>query len=196
MTIKPLVPMLSLALLCLAGQASATPGAGSKELRIGQQLQPPLTLTDGFIRLEPEKGEGTSGLGLGAGFGYFVSDPIEIGLSLSLQMLKSGQSDAQIGPGASPFVRFIFIQGRAGFYAELVAEFRKLSSDRSSTSIIGFGGDLGVEVFVTDDWAVRLAPTFRHLIVSNSTSLVTGTEVSNDTTANRFGITWGLAAYF
>jgi len=168
--------------------------------RIGQQLQPPLTLTDGFIRFEPsndngnDSGKGT-GLGLGAGLGYFVTDAIEIGASLSLQLLKLGQGDAQVGPGATPFVRFMTMQGKTGLFAEVVAEFRRLADDNSSTTVLGFGADIGVEIFVTDDWAARLSPTFRHLSMTNTVTIA-GTDVSSDSSANRFGVTWGLAAYF
>jgi len=199
MTTKKLAPLfsslLALAPLLFAAEAAAIPKAGSKELRIGQQLQPPLTLTDGFIRLEPETGSGSTGLGMGAGMGYFVTDGIELGTSLSLQMMKTGDADAIIGPGLTPFARFMFFSGKIGVFAELVAEFRRLSNDNGSSTVFGFGADLGLEIFVTDDWAVRLAPTYRHLVITNSAN-VGSVEVSNDTSGDRFGMTWGLAAYF
>jgi hypothetical protein len=198
MTTKNLARLLSsllaLSLVLIASEARATPKIGSKELRIGQHYQPPLNLTDGFIRLEPERGEGLSGMGLGAGMGFFLTDNVELGLSLSLQMVKSG-GNTLFGPGAEPFARFIFIQGKVGFFVEADAEIRRLSSDNNASTIIGLGADIGLEFFVTDDWAVRVAPTFRHLIINNSAS-AGGVTVSNEETGNRFGITWGLACYF
>src|SRR5437868_6114970 len=93
--------LFALSLILVAAPAFATPHNGSKELRIGQEFQPPLTLTNGFIRLEPDDGEGATGLGAGAGMGFFLSDGIELGLSLSLQILKVGSTTLS-GPGAEP----------------------------------------------------------------------------------------------
>jgi hypothetical protein len=177
-----------------AAPASATPATGTKELRIGQNLQPPLTLTNGFIRLEPEEGEGLSGMGLGGGLGYFVTDHIELGLSVDFQLLKSGNTTLS-GPGATPFVRLMAMAGKVAYFAEFVAELQLMSSDNASTRLFSFGGDLGLELFVTEDWAVRVSPTFRHVITSQDIS-ASGTQLSGEASGNRFGITWGLACYF
>jgi hypothetical protein len=179
--------------ILVAAPAQATPKSGSRELRIGQEYLPPVALTNGLIRLEPDKGEGLTGLGLGAGMGWFVSDGIELGLSLSLNLIK-GEGSTVTAPGAAPFMRFMFIQGRVGYFAELDISLQRFSSDNTSQTVVSLGGDLGLEFFVTEDWAVRVAPTFRHLIVSSSASNIGGT--SSDEAGNRFGVTWGLACYF
>jgi hypothetical protein len=187
-----LIPALTLLLVPTAGHA--TPHAGSKELRIGQELQPPLNLSNGYIRLAPENGRDTSGLGLGGGLGFFVSDTVELGLSLNVQMLKTG-ANAVTGPGAAPFVRLMLIQGKVGFFVELDGSIQRLGADNSNEAetLFSIGGDMGVEFFVTDDWAVRLAPTIRHVVVSLSDGVNGQTD---DASGNRYGITWGLACYF
>jgi hypothetical protein len=179
-------------LVLFAAEAHATPRNGSRELRIGQEFQPPLTLTNGLVHLEPDRGEGVTGLGLGAGMGWFVSDGVELGLSLSLEMLKSG-GDTLTGPGATPFVRLMYVQGRVAYFWEVDAGLQRFSSDQIGETVFTVGGDLGLEFFVTDDWAVRVAPTFRHVLVSLSRASVIAEETAK---GNRFGVIWGLACYF
>jgi hypothetical protein len=191
---NPLLLCLALAfsLPLVPTPAHATPHAGSKELRIGQELEPPLNLSNGYIHLSPEHGDGRTGLGFGAGIGYFVNDAIELGISLNLQMLKIGDS-ALTGLGAAPFVRFMFVQARIGYFFEADASFQRFSNDNGTASqrIVTVGGDLGLEFFVTEDWAVRVAPTFRRVILSGHVS-----DSPIDDSGNRYGLSWGLACYF
>ena len=190
--------LLAVALLFAAAEARATPHNGSRELRIGQEFEPPINLTNGFLRVEPEQGSGATSLGLGAGMGWFVSDTIELGASLSFQLVKDNDTTLT-GPGVSPFLRFMTVQGRVGYFAELDASFQRFSASSDagggggSITMISLGADVGLEFFVTDDWAVRVAPTFRHVILSASSD--TG-NTSADTSQNRFGLVWGLACYF
>jgi hypothetical protein len=177
--------------------ASAAPVLGSKELRIGQTYLPPVAIANGFNRFEPENGSGVSGLGLGAGLGFFVTENIEIGGSASFQVLKLGEGNATSGPGLAPFGRFFWKRDRLGLFLELGLQFQYLSSDNISTTLWSFGPDVGMEIFFTDDWAVRLAPTFRHYIVSTDRTAALGAvTVSNEESGNVLGINWGLAAYF
>lgn len=183
--------LFALGLVLVASEAHATPHDGSHELRIGQEYLPPVAITNGFIRLEPEHGSGLTGMGLGAGMGWFVSDHVELGLSLSLDVIKSGEGDTTTGPGAAPFLRLMYLQGKVAYFWEVDASLQHFSSD-NGTTVFSLGGDLGLEIFVTDDWAVRIAPTFRHVIISSSN----GFGDTQNESGNRFGLTWGLACYF
>jgi hypothetical protein len=199
MKVPTLRLFLVLSSLIVAGPALAQapgPKAGSKELRIGQNFEPPLELTNGIIRLEPKHGDGVTGMGLGAGLGYFVTDNVELGLSVDFELVKSGSTFS--GPGASPFIRLFGSQGRIGYFVEGDFEYQHLGGDNTSENLISIGGDVGLEYFVTSDWAVRVSPTYRHVIVNTSPSSGggIGPEASNSDSGNRFGVTWGLACYF
>ena len=158
-----------------------------------------MAISNGFNRFEPETGSGISGLGLGAGLGFFLTDAIEVGGSASFQLLKLGAGDAMSGPGVAPFGRFFWKDkgSRLAFFLEIGAQFQYLSADNTSSTLWSFGPDAGIEIFVTDDWSVRLAPTFRHYINSTKRTAALGTlAVSSEQTGNVFGINWGLAGYF
>jgi hypothetical protein len=186
--------VLALPLLLVAAQAQAIPNKGSLELRLGQTFIPPLEIKNGFTRIEPDQGPGLSSIGIGAGLGYFATDYVEVGLSASYVLL-SGQGADLSGPGVTPFLRFLGTSGRLGYFAEINGGFQSLSQGKASQSYLSVGADLGIEVFITADWAIRLAPGFHHLIVnSNNGGGVVG--VSSSSSANQFGITWGIAAYF
>jgi hypothetical protein len=182
----------ALVTLFIAVQAGATPRQGSRELRIGQHYMPPSAITDGFIHLEPEHGEGISALGLGGGLGYFVTSNFEIGGSVSLVSVDLNIGSNVLGPGLNPFLRVFGSQGRVGYFAEADVELLHLSNDDSSVTVWSVGGDVGLEAFVTDDWAIRIAPTYRHLIVKPGE----GASGASGESGDRLGITWGLAAYF
>jgi hypothetical protein len=180
-----LFSMLPLMSLLLAGEAAATPKIGSRELRLGQQYQYPfLGTSNGFFAVDGDSGSGTTTLGAAAGMGWFVTDRFEVGATLNLQISELFGSRV-VAPGVEPFLRFLQMSGRTMFFAELAAGAQLYSFRNDSTTLIDFGADVGVEFFVTDDWSVRLSPSFRRYVSTESSSGV-----------NRFGVAWGLAAYF
>jgi len=192
-------PVSLLLLILLVAPAAATPKAGTRELRIGQAFQPPIDITDGLIASRPEGQDRLTGLGLGAGLGYFLSDHIEVGASASFQLLLVSEfngsgSDTLSGPGFTAFTRFMLVRGRLAFYLEPAADLRALRTRNTARTSLALGGDLGVEFFVTDNWAVRLAPTYRYTIWAAAPTRAFG--VVSDEGTHSVGVTWGLAAYF
>jgi hypothetical protein len=172
------------ALLLCGPLAHATPKAGSRELRIGQQYQPSLQVSDGFLRHETG-GNGVTTLGAGFGFGAFLTDHVELGLSASLSLAKlTGRDDALVAFGLEPFLRLMKVSERTGYFGELILGAQRLSVAGDGVSLFEVGLDVGLEYFVTDSWAVRFSPGYRRLMDSDGDGV------------NRFGITWGLACYY
>jgi hypothetical protein len=179
-----LFSMLPLMSVLLAGEAAATPKTGSRELRLGQQYQYPFVTSNGLFNVDSDRGSGTTTLGAAVGMGWFLTDRLEAGATLNLQISELGSSRI-VAPGVEPFLRFMQVNGRTAFFAELAAGVQLFSYRSDSTTLIDFGADVGVELFVTDDWSVRLSPTFRRYISTESSEGI-----------NRLGVSWGLAGYF
>ena len=195
MNITWLRPFLVVPLLLVAARVHALPREGTRELRIGNTYVPPTELSSGFLRTEPEHGSGgISSLGLGAGLGFFVADNFELGASAQFAWVHAGSEDLT-GPGLNPFLRVYGTSGKIGFFGELDGGVLHLSANQTSQTIWNIGASVGLELFVTDDWAIRLAPVFRHYFV-NHNATTGGLSTASDESANQFGITWGLAAYF
>jgi hypothetical protein len=186
MTIRKLAPFISVLVLSpvlQATQAHAAPTAGTRELRLGQQYVAYLAPQSGFAHFE---GEDNTTLGLGAGFGHFLTDHLELGVSANLTLQDDWFGEFLKVFGVEPFIRFMHTSGRIGYFAELVTGFQRYSVREDGTTLLDVGFDLGVELFVTDLWSVRLAPNYRRLFDLDS----------DDTSWNRFGVSWGLACYF
>jgi hypothetical protein len=182
-----------------AAPAWAKPVAGTNELRLGPPFVPGLAITGiNFY----SNGGGSSGQGsdtvtllsLGAGYGRFLSNHVEIGSGLGFTFLSAG-GDSVSGPGIAPFVRVFTVAGNLGLFAEASVQYHSLSSSGSSVSIYGGGIDAGLEFFLAESWALRVAPGYRHLIASSSSN-DPGSSPSAGEGANVFGVNWGIAAYF
>jgi hypothetical protein len=171
---------------------------GTRELRIGQTLTPPIELTDGLTVVAPEHGKSTTGVGLGVGYGYFVTDNTELGAAFSYSSLSDGKEELS-GPGGHVNLRVVGVSRRLAYFFEAAVGVSYLSTTNVTETAWSVGAAVGLEYFVTDTWALRVSPLFNHVFVSTSSQFDSGITVSStsrDTTANHFGLGWGIAAYF
>ena len=67
-------------------------------------------------------------------------------------------------------------------------EYEYLRVPGGKINLVGPGADLGLEVFLTDSWALRLSPSFRYY--------KQWTTDNGSGSATKFGMTWGISAYF
>jgi hypothetical protein len=177
---------IALSLTFLVTPAGATPKAGTRELRLEQHYQPPVDLIDGLVHVESQ-GRGVTGMGLGVGWGTFHADTVELGVSVSLGLLKFDDDDPTVAMGVEPFARFIKLKGRVGYFIELVAGFKRLTQAGDGLTNIDLGADFGLELFMTETWAVRISPGYRWVLYG-------GNDLAN--AYHRLGVTWGLACYY
>jgi opacity protein-like surface antigen len=181
-------------LALVASTAFAAPKQGSKELRIGQGFVGVNNALQGLVRSEPSAGEGITLVGLGAGLGYFVTDAFELGTSVTYDRFSLGASSSG-GPGVEPFVRLVAVHERVLLFAQAQVGIYRESSSGSSASrtTTTVGGDLGIEIFLGTDWALRFAPGYRHLTLGSDGPSLGGSSTAS---TSLFGVSWGIAAYF
>jgi hypothetical protein len=196
---KNLALLLSLSVPVFLGnlriaQADPMPVQGSHELRLGSSLGILSMYGPGINVLAPDRGSDLTLASVGVGIGYFTTDNVEIGGSAAYFYLSSGTgTDSSIqGPGFTGFLRFYTKTGNVGLFFEPTLEFQYLSVTNGSEKILGPGADLGIEIFLANSWALRLSPTFRYYKEWASAS----NGGSSDTSITKFGLNWGISAYF
>jgi hypothetical protein len=178
----------------VTSNASAAPPGGANELRVGQGgTFPGLGLT-GLYHFSTE-GSGSGSLtilGANAAIGHFVTDNVEIGSGFTLIVAgSSGGGDTLFGPGIAPFVKYTSTPGGTGVFVEGTVLYQALI-EKSSISFYGGGLDVGVETFPKDSWSLRIGPSYRMLLSSES-----GTSVSGSARPlHAIGLSWALSAYF
>lgn len=155
--------------LLMSTAAMAAPQAGSHELHGKFSLisEHPLSVihsyhsySDGY-RDYPSDGKVTH---FELGYGKFLTDKVEIGLSLSMvKVTRSNGSTAVGGIGLAPFVQGVFaLSTWAGFFAtgSLGYLIELPMSDRSDT-VYTLGADLGVELFAAKVMSIRVGPAYQ-----------------------------------
>jgi hypothetical protein len=161
---------------------------GTRELRLDNAAGFGFSIGgNGFLHEAPDHASNSNLFSVSVGLGYFVTDNFELGGGLSYLSLSSDSSE----PSASVFGRgYKMISPTAAAYlgasAAVILVNSSSSSDESQALLVG--PDAGVELFVTDTWAVRVGASYRRLWASSSMSGL-GSE-------NIVDLTWGLAAYF
>lgn len=166
-------------------RADPVPVEGTRELRLGNSFGPFSMFSSGFSNLSPAQGTDMTIVGIGAGLGYFVAEHVEVGGTVGYFYMSQG-SGSEKGPGFTGFLRLYSKTGSVGVFFEPTLEFQYLSGGASSSKILGPGFDVGVDVFLADSWALRLSPTFRYY----------KEWAAESTNVTKFGVTWGISAYF
>ncbi|MDX2022042.1 MAG: hypothetical protein SF187_17525 [Deltaproteobacteria bacterium] len=188
---------VAVGLTALPEAAHATPEKGSLELRLpGGHLLGGFGIPQGIVYQAPTEGSNTTLIHVAAGLGYFLTDNFELGGHAGLFWGKSSDFDeASAGPEIGTFVRgFSMITPRLALFAEGSFNFIRLSQGEATTTGTILGLDAGLEFFLSESWALRVAPAYRH---SNADTSSSGTLISGtDRSINSFGIGWGVAAYF
>jgi hypothetical protein len=113
-----------------------------------------------------------------------------VGGSLGYFYISEGNSLQ--GPGLSVFLRLYSKTGNVALFLEPTVEYVHLGATGGSEDLVGPGADVGVEIFLADSWAVRLSPTFRYY----KEWLSADNGPSADTNFTKFGLSWGISAYF
>jgi hypothetical protein len=190
---KNLTLSLGLLLAVLLGslrvvKAEPMPVQGSRELRLGSSLGILSMYSPGVNVLSPDQGSNLTLASVGAGIGYFITEYLALGGSVAYFYMSSGGSIQ--GPGFSGFLRLYTKTGNLGIFFEPTLEFQYLSASGGSEKILGPGGDVGIEIFLADSWALRLSPTFRYYKAWVSTSNGSSSSIT------KFGLNWGISAYF
>lgn len=183
----------------VSARAWAKPLAGTNELRLGMPLLPGIAVTGINLYKSTDGQAGSSSseltlLSLGAGYGRFLSNNVQIGGSLGF-VSASGDGSSVSGPGISPFIRVFKVSGKLGFFAEASFQYASLSASSSTVSIYGGGIDAGLEFFLAESWALRVAPSFR-LLSAKESSKDPADSSSSDEGLRVFGLNWGISAYF
>jgi hypothetical protein len=173
------------------GHADSMPVEGTRELRLGSSMGILSMYGPGINVLSSEHGSDMKLVSIGAGMGYFASDNVEVGGSVGYFYLSSGSGTQ--GPGLSGFVRVYKKTGNVGLFFEPTLEFQYLKGSGFSEKILGPGADLGIEIFLADSWALRLSPGLRYYKAWASSSSGGGSGSSSIT---KFGLNWGISAYF
>jgi hypothetical protein len=179
--------------------ATATPAAGTNELRIdGAYLVPGATIA-GYNHTSisssgtVSQSSSTSQTLMGVGFAYgrFLTDNLEVGTTLSVLYSKYGSSTT--APGIAPFVRgFAMVAEHIGVFASGTAGIQEEYPEHgANTTQLMLGTDLGAEFFLADSWSLRIGPTYRYLHES-----VTVNSKSASTAENVLGVNWAIAGYF
>ena len=187
---------LMLGMTALAGVAAAVPAKGTFELRIPGGHLDAVGIPAGITFTSIDGADNTSSkLSLAyvaAGLGYFVSDNVEVGATLGLLRMKVGDNDTSFGPAIAPFVRGLsMVAPRLALFGEGMVEYVRMDVGDASTSSMSFGFDAGVEFFLAESWALRVAPGYRY-----RTAKISIDDFSDEQTAHAFGLGWGIAAYF
>ena len=186
-----------------AAPAESMPVEGTRELRLGNSLGLSSVYGPGFTFLSPEHGSNMKLVSVSVGGGYFVTDYAEVGGTAGYMYDSEGGSGPTIkGPGFSAFMRLYSKRGSVGIFFEPTLEYQHLNLSGVNTmfgtavsgalDVLGPGADVGVEVFLADSWALRLSPSFRYDKVWVSSS----NGGSGDTYFTKFGLNWGISAYF
>ena len=191
---------ISFTLTCLLvapSIATATPAAGTNELRIdGSYLIPGYSITGynhtSISSPNTSNSANTTLVGVGFAYGRFLTDNLEIGTTLSLYYLK-GTGAASTTPGIAPFVRgFAMVADHVGAFCGATAGIQRSSQDNGPDQTgLMLGADLGAEFFLADSWALRVGPTYRYLHES-----MTVANTSITASENVFGVNWAIAGYF
>jgi hypothetical protein len=178
------------------------PVEGTRELRLGNSLGLSSVYGPGLTVLSPEHGSNMTLVSVGIGLGYFVAEHVEVGGSVGYIYDGEGGSSSIKGPGLSAFLRLYSKSGNVAVFVEPTLEYQHLGVDGVNTGfgtigggsldLLGPGADLGVEVFLVDSWALRVSPSFRYDKVWVNSSI----GGSGDTHFAKFGLNWGISAYF
>lgn len=171
--------------------AHATPEEGTRELRIGNGVSILPSYGPGIVQLSPDKGKNQTSVSFRAGMGYFVSSNVEVGGNLGFYYLSQGSQSLK-GPGLDVFLRLYTRTGNVGLFFEPALEFQYLSAPGGSIKALGPGADVGFEFFLAESWALRFSPSFRYYKVWENAD----GGYSADTTFTKFGVTFGISAYF
>ena len=171
------------------------PVEGTRELRLGNSLGLASVYGPGFTSLSPEHGSDMTLVSVSVGMGYFLAEHMEVGGTVGyIYDSEGGSSPTTKGPGFSAFLRLYSKTGNVGLFFEPTLEYEHLGESGAyggTMDMLGPGADVGVEIFLADSWALRLSPTFRYYQVWGNSSLG-----SNDTNFTKFGLNWGISAYF
>ncbi|HJX53994.1 MAG TPA: hypothetical protein VJ801_14605 [Polyangia bacterium] len=197
-----IVSAVSLGSLRVA-RADSMPVEGTRELRLGNSLGLSSAYGQGFTSLSPGDGSDVTLVSVSVGMGYFLAEHVEVGGTAGYIYEAGGGSYPPMrGPGLSAFLRLYSKTGNVGGFFEPTIEYQHLeqggvntyygSTGDGSVDMLGFGADVGVEVFLADSWALRLSPSFRAYEVWATPSGGT----SYNTYFTKFGVNWGISAYF
>jgi hypothetical protein len=171
-------------------RAETMPVEGTRELRLGNSVGVYSFLGGtGINALSPEHGSSITTVSMSAGLGYFLAEHVEAGGTVGFFYFGSGflSSSSMKGPTFSVFLRLYSKVQNVGIFFEPTVEYQYLSASNASLNALGPGADVGIEVFLADSWALRLSPTFRYYKIW---------EKDADTSFTKFGLTWGISAYF
>jgi hypothetical protein len=191
---------LSLTVVCAVflgslGGVRAMPVEGTRELRLGNSAGVFSYLGgSGYSYFSPKHGSNLTAVSMSAGMGYFLAEHVEAGGTVGFFYMGSGagSSSSVKGPTFSGFLRFYSKVQNVGLFFEPTLEYQMLTMTGGEIHAIGPGADLGIEVFFTDSWAARLSPSFRYYKVW----MVPDHGSTSDTSATKFGVNWGISAYF
>jgi hypothetical protein len=189
--------LLFVSVLGLSAARADTPQEGTRELRLGGSSGALGVYGPGISDFSPEHGKDMTLISMGLGFGYFVSSNVEVGGSIGYFQMSGGGSSSTSsstkikGPGFSAFFRLYSRTGNVGLFLEPTLEFQYLSESSVSIKILGPGVDAGFEFFLADSWAFRLSPNYRYY-----KEWASGNGSSNEGSIQKFGLTWGISAYF
>jgi hypothetical protein len=178
-----------------SSNAHATPRAGTDELRLENAVIPGISLQGLNTLSDSGSGSGSSSVtlfGAGVGLGRFVSDNFEVGGGVQYFNIDGS---AQL-PGANVFARFFkLVAPSTAFYAGGAFSYlHAIPSSGSSSYLLSYGGDLGIEQFITDSWAIRVGGQYRRLTAGSASAT---SDITNTTSSiNSYGLNWGIAAYF
>jgi hypothetical protein len=185
--------MVSLSVGLSAARADSVPVEGTRELRINSGVTFLPSYGNGLSLISPENGSDETVVSMGGGLGYFLTEHVEVGGAIGYYYVKSsGASSAVKGPGFDLFLRLYSKVGNIGLFVEPTLEFQYLGLPGGSEKVLGLGADVGLEIFLVDSWALRFSPTFRYykLYMSGDGG------GSGETSGTKFGLTWGISAYF
>lgn len=173
-----------LALGAGARGAIAAPKQGDFELRLGNTSAGVLGVIgpSGVENIRGSSGRSLTLFGLNTGFGYFVSDAVELGLSLDLAYIDASNSQTMVG--FAPFLKALLVKDNLGFFFQLAPGVAHISaSGGNSDSAFDLNVGLGLEAFVSPMWSLRLGPKYE--LIKGSGDAVHGV-----------GVNWGISAYF
>ena len=175
------------------------PVQGTRELRLGNSIGYFSMFGPGFMSLSPEHGSDVTTASVAVGMGYFLAEHVEAGGSVGFFYIGEGffgsgttGSPSMKGPTFSAFLRFYSKVQNVGLFFEPTLDYQYLSLTGGSLNVLAPGADVGIEVFLADSWALRLSPTLRYYKLWASAD----NGASNDSHAVKFGVNWGISAYF
>jgi hypothetical protein len=185
--------MVSMLVGLNAARADSVPVEGTRELRLNSGVTSLPSYGNGLSYVSPENGYDETVVSMGGGLGYFLTEHVEVGGAIGYYYAKSGGgSSSGKGPGFDLFFRLYSKIGNLGLFFEPTIEFQYLGFSDGSEKVLGPGADVGAEIFLVESWALRFSPTFRYYKLYASPD----GGVTREASATKFGLTWGISAYF